>query len=142
MRKTVIMVAVAIALAISGISLVAMADGGSSVAADDPAGLLRAAYDAATTKRWTALAGVAMIGVTYIVRRFVLGRVAWFQTRTGGFVLAASLSLLGTFGLALATGAEMSAMLALDALGTAMAAAGGWTWLQQAMEKKPNVGGN
>jgi hypothetical protein len=137
MRKTTRLCLIAVAFGLAGFACttVAMASTGAELA-DDPAGILRLAYQAATAKQWTVLAGAAMIGVTYAVRRWVLHRVAWFQTRLGGFALALGLSLLGTFGLALASGAEMSAQLALDALGTAMAAAGGWAWLQNALAKR------
>lgn len=140
MRKTVQLSLIAIACGLIGFGCVsiAMAQG---IAPPDPeadtAGFLRALYDAATTKQWTVLAGLAMIGVTYAVRRWVLGSWEWAQSRVGGFVIAAVLSLLGTFGLALGSGAELSVGLVLDALGTAMAAAGGWTWLQHATAKKP-----
>ncbi len=139
MRKTAILCLIAIlfgVLAFGCLSIASAATAPPDLEAD-PAGFFRYAYEAATTKRWSVVAGVAMIGVTYAVRRWVLHRVAWFQTRLGGFALALALSLLATLGLALGSGAEMTAALVLDALGTAMAAAGGWTWLQNALEKKP-----
>lgn len=149
MRKTVQMSLIAITFGLLAFACTTAAMAATTAPApDDPAGILRALYDAATTKQWTVLAGVAMIGVTYAVRRWVLGRWQWAQTRIGGFVLAFGLSLAATFGVALAAGGELSAALALDALGTAMAAAGGWTWLQQVTERKPvlakhtDTGGN
>lgn len=148
MRKTAQLAVLAIVCGIVGFACVSVATAqvpeSSSKMPDlssDPVGLVRALYDAATAKRWSVVVGIALIGVSYAVRRFVLGRVAWFQTRVGGVAIAVGLSLLGTFGLALASSAPMTGALALDALATAMTAAGGWAWLQHALEKKPADGG-
>ena len=46
-------------------------------------------------------------------------------------------SLAAIYLMALATGAPIDVSLVLSALSTAMTAAGGWTWIQNATEKKP-----
>ncbi len=103
----------------------------------DAGGFLRLLYDAATSKQWSIVAGYVLVGVAFVVRKYALGRFAWTQTWWGGFAIGVGLSLAGTFGLALATGVAINVSLVLSALSTAMTAAGGWTWLQKALEKKP-----
>lgn len=103
----------------------------------DAGGFLRLLYDAATSKQWSIVAGYVLVGLAFVVRKYALGRFSWTQTRWGGFGIAVALSLAGTLGLALATGAPIDVSLVLSALSTAMTAAGGWTWLQNALEKKP-----
>lgn len=106
----------------------------------DAGGFLRLLYDAATSKQWSIVAGYVLVGLAFVVRKYALGRFAWTQTRWGGFAIAVGLSLAGTLGLALATGAPVDVSLVLSALSTAMTAAGGWTWIQNALEKKPENG--
>jgi hypothetical protein len=96
----------------------------------DPSGFLRALYVAVTSGAWKVVGGLLLLGLTYGTRRWVVGSVAWFKTRLGGFVLAFALSLATTFGLALAVNASVTATLVLNAVSTAAAAAGLWQWLQ------------
>lgn len=103
----------------------------------DAGAFLRLLYDAATSKQWSIVAGYVLVGLAFVVRKYALGRFHWTQTRWGGFGIAVALSLAGTLGLALATGAPIDVSLVLSALSTAMTAAGGWTWIQNATEKKP-----
>jgi hypothetical protein len=99
-------------------------------------GFLRALYVAATAGKWKVFAGFALLGLVYLSRRFLFGRIAWFKTRMGGVTLAMIVSLGGTFGLALASGAAVTMTAALSAVATAVTAAGLWTWLQDAMKPK------
>lgn len=103
----------------------------------DAGGFLRLLYEAATSKQWSIVAGYVLVGLAFVVRKYALGRFSWTQTRWGGFGIAVALSLAGTLGLALGTGAPIDVSLVLSALSTAMTAAGGWTWIQNALEKKP-----
>ena len=103
----------------------------------DAGGFLRLLYDAATSKQWSIVAGYVLVGLAFVVRKYALGRFHWTQTRWGGFGIAVALSLAGTLGLALGTGAPIDLSTVVAALSTAMTAAGGWTWLQNALEKKP-----
>lgn len=105
----------------------------------DAGGFIRLLYEAATSKQWSIVAGYVLVGLAFVVRKYALGRFAWTQTRWGGFGIAVALSLAGTLGLALGTGAPIDVSLVLSALSTAMTAAGGWTWIQNALEKKPMV---
>ena len=102
----------------------------------DAGGFLRLLYEEATSKQWSIVAGYVLVGLAFVVRKYALGRFSWTQTRWGGFGIAVALSLAGTLGLALGTGAPIDLSLVLSALSTAMTAAGGWTWIQNATEKK------
>lgn len=102
----------------------------------DAAGFFKALLDAATTGKWKVLAGLVLVGLVYATRRWVFGKVSWFQTKLGGVVLALGLSLAGTFGLALASGSAVTMAVLLNALSTAVAAAGLWQWLQSAKAPK------
>jgi len=142
MRKTVTVFALIGIFSVIGFACTEVAFAASAAPPDletDAGGFLRLLYDAATSKQWGIVAGYVLVGLAFVVRKYALGRFAWTQTRWGGFAIAVGLSLAGTFGLALATGADITGGLVLTALSTAMTAAGGWTWLQHAMEKKPVV---
>jgi hypothetical protein len=105
----------------------------------DPEGFLHSLLRAATSGAWKSLAGLVLVGLAFVTRKWLLGRVAWFQTKTGGITIALAISLSTTFGLAWATGVAISATLVANAFSTAMAGAGAWQWLQAATEKKPAV---
>ena len=102
----------------------------------DLTGFLRTLYEAATTGKWKVFAGLVLLGLVYVSRRWVFGRVAWFKTKMGGVTLALIVSLGSTFGLALASGAALSLTAGLNAVATAVTAAGLWTWLQSASAPK------
>lgn len=93
----------------------------------DAAGWIKALYTAITSKAWGVVAGLALVGVVYPLRRFgpdVL------KTPFGGLVLAFLIALAGTMGVALAAGAPLSLSLAASALATAATAAGVWEWIK------------
>lgn len=96
----------------------------------DTGGFLKAIYDAATSGKWKVLAGLVLVGLVFLTRKWIAPRVKWFSTKLGGATLALLLSLGATFGLALASGAALSIGMALSALSTAVTAAGLWQWLQ------------
>lgn len=116
-----------------GSAVTAIGSGSAAPSIDpaaDPEGFLRMLLDAATTGKWKVLAGLVLVALVYVTRRWVLGRVDWFQTRTGGIVLAIGLATAGTLGLSLAGGGGFSVAILLNAVSTAVAAAGLWQWLQ------------
>jgi hypothetical protein len=96
----------------------------------DAAGWLKALYTALTTKAWTPLVGLVMIGLVYGIRRVLVPAWSWLGTALGGLVLSFTLSLLSTLGAAFAVGTGFSWSLVLAALSTAAAAAGIWEWLK------------
>jgi hypothetical protein len=102
----------------------------------DPSGFLRLLVDAATSGKWKVLAGLVLMGLVFITRRWIAPRVKWFQSRSGGVALGVALSLLATFGLALAASVPLTLSLTLSALSTAVTAAGLWTWLQHLLSPK------
>jgi hypothetical protein len=99
----------------------------------DAAEWLKALYSAATAGEWKILAGLALVGVVWLLRSWGVKALPWFGTKTGGLALAFLVSIGGTFGLALAAGAKLSLASAASALGTAAAAAGVWEWLKAHM---------
>jgi hypothetical protein len=96
----------------------------------DASAWIKALYDAVTSKAWTPAVGLALIGLVYGARRWALGWVSWFKTPFGGLVLAFSMSLAGTMGVAFAAGAKPTLSIAATSLTTAAAAAGVWEWLK------------
>lgn len=93
----------------------------------DAAAWIKALYTAITSKAWGVVAGLALVGLVYPLRRFgpdVL------KTPFGGLVLAFLISLAATLGVALAAGAPLSLSLAASALATAATAAGVWEWIK------------
>jgi len=98
--------------------------------ASDAAAWLRALYTAMTTKEWSVAFGLALVGVVYVMRRWVVGRVSWFRKPLGGLVLGFVTALAATIGVALAAGAHISISLALTSLSSAATAAGVWEWLK------------
>lgn len=107
---------------------------GSAWAADAPpapdvdaAAWVKALYTAVVGKQWGIVAGVALIGVVYPLRRFGPN---FLKTPFGGLMLAFLVSLAGTLGIALAAGAHPSLAIVVTALTTAATAAGVWEWLK------------
>jgi hypothetical protein len=96
----------------------------------DAAAWLKALYTALTTKAWTPVVGLVMIGLVYGIRRVLVPSWAWLGTAFGGLVLGFTLSLLSTLGAAFAVGTSFSWSLVLMSLSTAAAAAGIWEWLK------------
>jgi hypothetical protein len=90
----------------------------------------KAVYAAFTSGSYKVFAGLVLVGLTWGTRKYLLGRVAWFKTKLGGFAIAFALSLSLTFGTALASGMDVTLLLAVNALTTAAVAAGIWQWVQ------------
>lgn len=96
----------------------------------------RALYGALTSGSYKVFAGLVLVGLTWGTRKYLLGRVAWFKTKVGGFAIAFALSLSLTFGTALASGLDVTLILAVNALTTAAVAAGIWQWVQSWLASK------
>lgn len=94
----------------------------------DASAWAKALYTALVSKAWTPAVGLVLVGMVYVTRRWVLGWIDWFKTPFGGLVLAFSMSLAGTMGVALAAGATPTLSLVATSLSTAAAAAGVWEW--------------
>lgn len=88
------------------------------------AGLLVKAVE---TKNVALIAALAAILAVYLLRRFVLGKVPFFQSKAGGAVLTLVVAFLGSLATSLLGGAAFSGALVLGALQVAFTAAGGWT---------------
>jgi len=97
----------------------------------NPGGFLKDAYGAATSKRWALLAGFILLGLVWICRHGLIKWIPWFATTTGGVVMAFAISAGGTLGLALSSGAKVTADLFLAAASTAATSAGLWQWISK-----------
>lgn len=86
------------------------ADVSTHPTADDPDGVLLAAYKAIVNHDWWALVAVFLVGLVWLSRQpWALGRVPWFLTDRGGAVLALGISLAGVLSHAIfATGGPPS----------------------------------
>jgi hypothetical protein len=104
---------------------------------DDPSGFAGELLSAVRDRRWLALAGLVLLALVTVTRRFVLGKVAWAQTRVGAIALAVGVSLAATFGLALASSAPVTGALLLEAITLALTAGGLYSWIH---EKLPWLG--
>lgn len=96
----------------------------------DAAAWAKALYTAVTSKEWGIVAGLGLVGLVYVARRWLLGWVGWFKTPFGGLVLGFLVALASTMGLALAAGAKPSIALVFTSLSSAAAAAGVWEWIK------------
>jgi hypothetical protein len=104
--------------------------------AGDGEGLARSVYDAARDGRYKVAVGFLLMLVVFVLRTYALGRVAWFKTKVGGISLAVATALGSVIGLALAAGAPIRVGDVLNALGTALTAAGAWEWMKDLIKKK------
>jgi len=87
----------------------------------DPGAYVSAVTALAKAGKWLALCGALLVGVIFVLRRFVFGSVDWFQTNRGGATLAIGTALLVGLGTALGAGLPFGASLSAG-LALAMAA--------------------
>lgn len=130
----------------SGSAVVALAEAGSgsatgelgAVAIDtgNGEGLARSLYDAARDGRYKVAVGFMLMLIVFVLRTYVLQRVAWFKTKIGGISLAVATALGSVIGLAIASEATLRAGDILNALGTALTAAGAWEWMKDLIKAK------
>lgn len=97
----------------------------------DPVGFATSLYEAVRSGRWALVAGALLIGVTFAVRRWVLGGWAWAQTDRGGVVLAGLLALAGALANATLAGTWPDGKALLAALQVALVAMGGYAGLRK-----------
>lgn len=120
----------------------AMLDAGSAASlptidTEDPGGLARGIYDAALAGKYKIGVGFLLMLLVFGLRSdYVLGRVAWFKTRLGGVTIAVVTSVGAVIGLALAADAPIQVGVILNALGTALTAAGAWEWARDLLKAK------
>lgn len=108
----------------------ALAAGSVPTPDTDAAAWAKALYAAVTSKEWTVVTGLALVAVTYVMRRWVVGWVSWFRTPFGGLVLGFAVAASATLGTTLAAGAHVTLGLLAASLSTAAASAGIWEWLK------------
>lgn len=96
----------------------------------DAAAWVKLLYAAVTSKAWTVVFGLALVGLTYPLRRWGGLLIPWFKTALGGLALGFLVSLSATLGVALAAGVPPTLTLVASALSSAAAAAGIWEWLK------------
>lgn len=107
-----------------------------SIDTNDGEGLARSIYDAARDGRYKVAVGFLLMLLVFVLRTYALGRVAWFKTKIGGISLAVVTAMASVIGLALAAEATIKAGDLLNALGTALTAAGAWEWMKDLIKKK------
>ena len=90
----------------------------------DPGSYVSAVTALAKAGKWMALVGALLVGIIFVLRRFVFGGVDWFQTNRGGATLAIGTAFLAGFGtalsanLSLATAASAGLAFAMAAVAT------------------------
>jgi hypothetical protein len=88
---------------------------------------LTALYTAVTSKEWSIVTGFALILLVYPIRRF---GPQIFKSNIGGKVIAATVSILGTLGIAYEAGMPVTLQLVFQAVSTAVVSAGVWEWVK------------
>lgn len=101
----------------------------------DAAAWAKLLYMAVTSKAWSVVVGLALVGLVYPLRRWGGMLVPWFKTPFGGLLLAFLVSLAGTMGVALAAGVAPTLALVATSLSSAAVAAGVWEWLKAHIPK-------
>lgn len=84
---------------------------------------------AAATKNVPYIIVLSLIAIVFVLRKFVLAKVPFFQSKLGGVLLVVVTSLLGALATSLAAGTAFSGPLLLAALNAAVLAGGGWKML-------------
>jgi hypothetical protein len=102
----------------------------------DASAWLKALYEALTSKSWGVVVGLAMVGLTYPIRKWGSNVVPWFKTKLGGVVLAFTLGMLATLGVAAAAGAKITLVLVAVTASSTATAAGLWGWIKDYLESK------
>lgn len=98
---------------------------------DEPEAVAENMYDAIKSGRWLVLAGLVLMVLVKLVRRYGGQAMPWLLTDRGGVVTALSLALIGEIALVLTSGRSMTFSGLMGALGAAWTASGGWVQLQR-----------
>lgn len=101
----------------------------------DPVSLADQFYDFIRSGRGTAAVGVGAMLVVWLLRSVIGRYVGWFKTMLGGYVLGFTVAALEYVGAAIAVDAQLTLSLALNALGAAFVASGGWEALRDLITK-------
>lgn len=103
---------------------------------DDPVGTGLSLLDAARNGKGRVAFGLALVLVVWALRsKKLLGKIAWFGTTLGGYVLAFGVDAIAYTGLALASNASVTVDLIADALVAGFAAAGKWEAIRDLAKK-------
>lgn len=106
---------------------------------ENPTGVAGTFYNFVKAGEALPAIGAALILLVWFLRTYVLGWVAWFKTKLGGYAMTFGTSVLLYFGSALAAAAAFSFALLLKALGAGLAAAGGWEVVKDLFSKQPAI---
>jgi hypothetical protein len=101
---------------------------------DDPVPFLKALASGVMGKHWILVAALVLTGLTWVTRRYLAKRIAFFKTDAGGFILAVALGVLGGVGDALSSGAKVTPDLLLLGLEVGVLGAGGWTGVKRLLK--------
>lgn len=113
----------AVVLGLSALVLVPFA--ALAQAGDDPSAMLEQLLAAIQGRNWIAVAGVALVLLTYLLRRWGGVYLPWLKTDRGGAALALGLGVLGSVGVALSAG-TVTAQSLLDGAMLGLTSAGGY----------------
>ncbi len=97
----------------------------------DPIAWATSVYEAVRGGHWAIVAGLVLIAVTWVFRRFILSDWAWVRTDRGGVLLAGLLSIVGAFTNASLAGQWMDGKAWLAALEAALVAMGGYVGVRR-----------
>jgi len=92
----------------------------------DPLSLISILVSAAQGHQWGIVAGVALSGLTYVLRAWVMPGWKWAQTDRGGVALALAVSVAGTVSTALLSGTTSWSVL-LDAVAALLLSSGAYS---------------
>jgi hypothetical protein len=99
--------------------------------ADDWRGNSAALYDAILSGRWLAAVAAALLLGVYTVRRIALRRVAWFQTRLGGWLINFGLATTAAVAVGMRAG-SLGLATVLDAIALGVCSAGAYQAVRDA----------
>lgn len=106
------------------------------IVVDDAGGIARSIYDAALAGKYKIGVGFLLMLIVFGLRNYALRWIPQLKTRLGGILLACSTAVLAVIGLALASDAPVQFGPIMNALGTALTAAGAWEWSRDLIAKR------
>lgn len=106
---------------------------------DEPEAVAENAYDALKSGRWLVAAGLVLMLLVKLARRFGGRAWPWLLTDRGGVATALGLACLSEIALLLASGRSPTFSGFMGALAAAWAASGGWVQFQRLINPKDKV---